>query len=253
LVTFVLTVLVLQTTAYVLWLTRDLRRLSRMSMIEKGTVVPSNRDHSRITFLLGSRINGSTFKPPPQLQLKLDGNSSGKLSVMGTNSSADKEIKLWDVLEDWDGFQLFMQHLTYEFSMSNLLGIVELTQFQQYYRVERMDADKERTEYDDDFVKLPLERIPHSTIIYDKNLTIQQKCVSLCEKYILPGAIHELNLSSKTIRVFEEDYHSTFSLKSVAQCVFLFDIVIEETSNSILDSFWRFRKTNSFLEWANKN
>ncbi|ETO17221.1 hypothetical protein RFI_20109, partial [Reticulomyxa filosa] len=178
-----------------------------------------------------------------------------KVQLSPINEDAEKqapEIGIQTVLADWDGFQLFMQHVTTEFSMENLLAIVELTQFQQYYHFDRVKVDAEEANSSDTFVELPLDKIPHSAIVYDKNLNIQQKCVELCEKYVLAGSIHELNISYKTRKYLTDLYNEQFSSKTVSECSFAFDKVIQELCSVILDSFWRFRDTHIFQEWASK-
>ncbi|ETO08215.1 hypothetical protein RFI_29174, partial [Reticulomyxa filosa] len=175
------------------------------------------------------------------------------------------EIGLRAVMADWDGFQLFMQHVTLEFSMvclllvffssiccyENVLAIVELTQFQQYYHFDRVNTGDDTTP-DDVFIELPLEKIPNSAIVYDKVLNIQQKCCRLCEKYVLLGGDHELNISFRVRQELTTNYHEHFSSKTVTQCAFVFDKVVQEISSLVSDSFWRFRDTHNFQEWVFK-
>ncbi|ETN97407.1 hypothetical protein RFI_40122, partial [Reticulomyxa filosa] len=141
---------------------------------------------------------------------------------------------------------------------SNLLGIVELTQFQQFYHFDRVNLDTRNSNTDirnsnvDEFISLPMEKIPRSSIVFNKDLTIFQKCACLCEKYVLPGSVHELNLSYKTRQRLVEDHKQLFSSKSIAECACIFDIVVQETTSLIFDSFWRFRQSNTFQEWSDK-
>ena len=56
---------------------------------------------------------------------------------------------LEDVLADDRGFEGFMQHLATEWSMENLLSVIEMTQYQQfilYYHKKKAEAEKEKEE-----------------------------------------------------------------------------------------------------------
>jgi len=48
----------------------------------------------------------------------------------------------------------------------------------------------------------------------------------------------------------EDLYEQQFISKSVNECAFIFDKVIQETSSVTLDSFWRFEETHTFQEWV---
>merc|ERR1712087_99453 len=51
------------------------------------------------------------------------------------------DLEIIDVIRETTGFESFMDHLAKEFSMENLLGIIEFTQYKQWYRDIRARQD----------------------------------------------------------------------------------------------------------------
>jgi len=113
------------------------------------------------------------------------------------------------ILSDPNGIMLFAQYLLKEMSIENLLSIIEMTQYQNIYHTKSklLSSNSSPNNYsnnnnNNNDIKQPLLRqtklninheikiiklppnIPNSSIVFDKNLSIKQKALCLCEKYI---------------------------------------------------------------------
>ena len=78
------------------------------------------------------------------------------------------------------------------YSIENLISFVEFNQFKLFYL-----SDNEN----DSSMKIKFEvcpNVPKSEIVYDPELSIEEKIVKLCEKYVLSNAPHALNISWNT-------------------------------------------------------
>ena len=158
------------------------------------------------------------------------------------------------ILQDMEFLSAFMRHLMSEYSSENLLCAAELTQFGEMYGESGLDsAALHQPESDANAIlKFDNERFPKSSIVYNKELSIENKAVALIEKYILEGAEFEVNISyecrqrllvvrDKALGVVdksEEDAHS-FDCR-------LFDNCLLELRTNLMDSYLRFRYTEGY-------
>eukprot|EP01084_Bolivina_argentea_P302051 521301_1 len=123
------------------------------------------------------------------------------------NNNKINGIKLDTVLSNQDAIQLFINHLSNEYSMECLLALIEITQFQNYVEAHFMDINIETIKddiYIDKRIQFPAS-IPISDIIEAKEQNVsndylieaKMKAYKLYTKYIEFGSEFEINISSK--------------------------------------------------------
>ena len=193
-------------------------------------------------------------------------------------------IKLGDILCHEKGFESFIQHLSGEFSIENLLCLVELSQFQMFIYQYLLNKGKINiNEYREDldlFANRVLwpQNVPKSSIVYGENekddeldyeddmqfyYICKRKAKLLFEKYINTSSEYEVNLSytvrnklislmkNESLWMLNNNKHrrtqkSKIEPMNLNDLLHLFDTVIAEVFSLMQDAFNRFKNTNDF-------
>eukprot|EP01084_Bolivina_argentea_P271948 462870_1 len=298
-------------------------------------------------------LSSNAFIPRPVLnhmasdRLYCDGRVRPEHDVKKTRDHGlnVRELTLYNVLEHPFGFYAFLCHATKEYSVENLLAVVEMQQFQDYYQgkkrdirfsialeqeaQEKTDAETNRNEdcnvqSDSEAVATPSDTagkneadlshvfadvpsqskkgagaeqikseqlkqgkrnsrnqkkaahlrkharmmssmnelldvtmqhhsfnlasdLPQSAIVYDEALSMRDKILALCDKYIARGGEFELNLGSshRMTLLAKRENLDAFSDDECASC---FNDTIYAVIALMHDSFIRFQLTNSYEE-----
>lgn len=211
--------------------------------------------------------------------------SLGESIEMELKVNININIKLGDVLSHKKGFESFIQHLSSEFSIENLLCLVELSQFQMFiyqYLLNKGIINEYNNNDDDDIFATQIiwpENVPRSLIVYGENdkddkldydndmqfyYVCKKKAKLLFEKYINTSSEYEVNLSytvrNKLISLMRNEslwmlnnnkyqrnkQNKNVEKMSLTDLLHIFDTVIGEVFSLMQDAFNRFKNTNDF-------
>eukprot|EP01084_Bolivina_argentea_P131365 231884_1 len=142
-------------------------------------------------------------------------------------------------------FELFMSHIKKEFSMENMLALIEFCQYEDAI-IEQMDQLDDRKTFFKKYNFLFYSNIPKSQIVHDKSMDIWEKHVKLFSKYIKIGSEYELNLSyqirTQNTKLCQDIINKTkdCNLHRVLDCV---EEILTSIRALLFDSFSRFDGT----------
>jgi len=152
-------------------------------------------------------------------QIKVSQQKDSNIPVQSENHS----LQIYDILQDKELIDLFMQHLIEEFSMECLLSVIEFQQFKSY----SMQQLNINTTDMGDAIKTVIfpDNVPQSNIVYndhgeetegegDMLLLFKIKAYKLYEKYIKIGTEFEINISYRTrgtLQYLMKDYDQWIS------------------------------------------
>ncbi|ETO29196.1 hypothetical protein RFI_07927 [Reticulomyxa filosa] len=167
-------------------------------------------------------------------------------SSRNVRAEATQKYNLTFLLRDKIGFNLFMEHLFFEFSPELLLGYLELSQF--YNKYNEKHTDRYET----------CSLLPKSKIVFDESLPIKRKLQMLNEKYIVKDGPFELNLQAAIKKNFLDKL--CLFLNDKADSGPLFDALLsilhrllDQIHYLMRDSFNRFRQTESYRQYVKFN
>ena len=100
-------------------------------------------------------------------------------------------IETAELLKNAECFDYLMRYLATEFSMEILLSLLEIHQFQDYI----MKSDKMEIVNDEIEILELTDDLPRSVIVYDEELSLNEKALKIWQKYIIEGAEYEINIS----------------------------------------------------------
>ena len=244
-------------------------------------------------FFNNNKNNKQIGRNAEERQMSINSNESdgGTESVelelkLNVNVNVNVNIKLGDILCNEKGFESFILHLSGEFSIENLLCLVELCQFQMFI-YQYLLNNNIINEYDnDDTNKLlifgtsiiwPLN-VPKSIIVFGENEKDDEmdydddmqfyyickiKAKKLFEKYINTSSEYEVNLSysvrnkllslmrNESLWMLNNNKHrrtkkSRIEKMSLIDLMHIFDDVMAEVFQLMQDAFNRFKNTNQF-------
>ena len=174
-------------------------------------------------------------------------------------SMSSENMELHDVLMKDDLFDLFMQHLIREFSMENLLAIIEFTQFKKHAK-DTFDIHDNNENVRDDIDYTFASTVPLSDIVYnggngndktggtdiERVRIFKMSAYKLYCKYVRWGAEFELNLSHR-VRSKLEGLMGSYdkwigSDSSEMEIVDIFDAALTELNSLLKGSMDRFVK-----------
>jgi len=132
-----------------------------------------------------------------------------------TDDDKPKPIHLKHILKKSEYLEVFINHLSHEFSLECILAYIELMQFKSL-----IQSQQDQVVYADDGKLTPqssiitrvdtggsitceetlqfelADNIPQSTIVYDENDDLETKAFKLYQKYIKVGSEFEINIAS---------------------------------------------------------
>ena len=172
-----------------------------------------------------------------------------KLEELVDSSISDVAgIPLSRILRNKLSFNIFMQHLSSEFSTESLLCIAECWQFklmmkQKYPELKQSELIKV---LDEQFHSFRLSKdIPQSTIVYDDALSINTKVIKLLLKYIKENAMFEINVSGHVREgLMGQMTKIEANSLSMQQYYDFFDETILELLHLLRDARQRFKHTH---------
>ena len=155
------------------------------------------------------------------------------------------------------GFESFMQHLSREFSMENLLSLVEFLQFQKYVAEEIGYYDKDDAEkiLCDELVLS--KEVPLSGIVYDEEMDLKNKAYAIYTKYIDNRAEYSINISylvrQKLVNLMDnyENWMGNDVLTDV-ELMNIFAGACREIKRLMNDSYQRFKLMPEYYKLANE-
>eukprot|EP01083_Nonionella_stella_P036250 98925_1 len=194
------------------------------------------------------------------------------------DSVKHNKIKLCDVLMHYEGFELFMQHLTKEFSVECMLSLVEMVQFQQsvykcmkeFYGKHGGDTNRKQFEEFENYIKMKSpwfhslrfpKDVPLSGIVCDARkdemnmLDAIQRCkckaYDIYKKYIDYDAMLQINLPfkiKKEMNSIMNNYDVWIAMDHVTlfDLLRLFDTSCDQMYTLMLSSYDRFCLTHNY-------
>lgn len=183
-------------------------------------------------------------------------------------------LRLTAILSHNKGFELFMRHLSTEFSLENLLSLVEFLQFQEmmYQCIINNDQfndflDMNQTLW---FQKISLPtNVPKSYLIYEGQ-SVEDMLETLCDidetqfigimkkmgyrlflKYIANSAEFEVNIAYRTRLIMIEQMNDAGKWMDnqqigIRELLHIFDKVCDQIYGLMGDSYRRFQKTGQY-------
>ena len=184
--------------------------------------------------------------------------------------SSTENLDLHDVLRRDDLFDSFMQHLIREFSMENLLAIIEFTQFKNHAK-ETFNINDDNEKVGDIIDYTFASTVPLSDIVYNGGMKgksskkktggteiervrmFKIKAYKLYGKYVKWGSEFEVNISHR-VRVKLDELMGSYdkwigSDSSEMEVVDIFDAASTELGSLLRDSLKRF---TLFMELENE-
>ena len=194
--------------------------------------------------------------------------------------TAPENITLSSVLEHPKGFESFMRYLSTEFSIENLLALVEFIQFETvvYQIINRNESNQIEEKNVEDLwgIKITLpSNVPLSYIIFngqsmnelldkltgyedDEKVVFKLKhiCHALYKKYIANGSELEINIAYGTrkgliglvgddMKLIDDENIDIFKLLTI------YDVACGQIYNLMGDSYRRFKRTPQFANMQN--
>ena len=154
-------------------------------------------------------------------------------------------------------FESFMNHLCHEFSMENLLSLVEFLQFQKYVAEEIGYYNKIGHEQLLCDVLVLSGEVPLSAIVYNDGMNLKDKAYNIYKKYIANGAMYSINIAhikrQKLINLMDnyDIWICNDELKD-KELMNLFDEVCKEMKRLMNDSYQRFKTTPEYHQLVNE-
>ena len=202
------------------------------------------------------------------------GRSEGHISGGGTSGAGGGVTKLPMnvVLKHYETLNEFMQHLIKEFSIENMLVVIEFVQFRQHYArvfgIEYSSLPSLRIELPLDDPQFPKSSIVYGTAASDSDTgggtgtgsaknsrksgedgsTVRAMVSSiraLIEKYIVPGSEFEINVNYATrhqLMQVHGDVERWIRRTPVKYQLQVFDAAIKEVRRLMRDSYSRFHR-----------
>ena len=174
--------------------------------------------------------------------------------------NSELETKSLDeLLTNSVAFEAFMTHLCHEFSMENLLSLVEFLQFQKYMANEigyyddiDMDNDENKEELLCDIVVLP-DIVPFSAIVTDIDLNVKEKAYALYEKYIGDESVYTINISFRVrskLNKYMKDQYEWMENNEIGdhEMMNIFNNCCKEIRALMNDSYGRFKATTQYQQ-----
>ena len=193
------------------------------------------------------------------------------------NNNNNNQVTLQQVLSHIKSFELYMVHLSREFSLECLLSTIEFIEYQKliYNLINLSEANHDDIEdikghkfngNDNklwcNIIKLP-EHIPKSAIVYGDargNNRVENckiKAWALYTKYICVNSDFEINIPGEMRSRYKrlmKNYHEWINENQqydLNKLLLLFDPLIEQMMSLMTDSFRRFAETKEFLKLTN--
>lgn len=195
------------------------------------------------------------------LNQSLISSSSIDESRQSLQSHQHIDITLYQVLGHIKSFELYMVHLSKEFSLECLLSLIEFVEYQKLILqlITNDDSNNNNDSLWCNMIKLP-EYVPRSAIVYGdakgknriENCKIKGWCLYI--KYIQEGSDFEINIPGEMRRKYKrlmEDYDEWINQNDqydMNKLLVLFDPLIEQMISLLTDSFRRFQSTKQFLK-----
>eukprot|EP01084_Bolivina_argentea_P126892 224548_1 len=199
-----------------------------------------------------SKKKRNNFESIPMLEMQL--------SLMGNMEQSIESYQLKEILNDKQMFQVYMLHLSKEFSMKLLLALIECIQLQQYIFMKKdmMNVninpnDKfafQKIQLYDDIVKSEIVFNNEEEVKSDQLTQIKKKANKLFNKYIEYGSVYEIFITENTRGNMSEvmshlDWIEDDDI-NVNHVMKLFDDCGQEIYFILLSQFGRFQATNQY-------
>ena len=178
---------------------------------------------------------------------------------MKVENSEMEAQDLTELLMNSVAFEAFMTHLCHEFSMENLLSLVEFLQFQKYMAnqigyYDDKDMNKDGNEEEEgllcDIVVLP-DIVPFSAIVTDIDLNVKEKAYALYQKYIGDESVYTINISFRVrskLNNYMKDRDEWMENNEIGdhEMMNIFNNCCKEIRALMNDSYGRFRATTQY-------
>eukprot|EP01084_Bolivina_argentea_P054515 99960_1 len=210
---------------------KGFRRGNHMPLMSLTSIsFPSYNDISGNNSSTGKLKKKKTKMIPLVKKTSINSDDDSVQSLVDIKINVNIRIKLGDILSHEKGFESFILYLSSEFSVENMLALVELCQYQKYiyeYLIAQNLMDN-NNEFENIFgvtIDWP-KSVPRSMIvygehdvddelIYDNDMQFyyicKKKAKQLFEKYIKTSSEYEVNLSysvrNRLIKLMYNDLH----------------------------------------------
>ena len=178
----------------------------------------------------------------------------------GSGVGSPVVVSLKDVLKYRSTYNQFMGHLILEFSIENLLAVTEFMQYREHYHQQVLIMHSmSPISIASLHVDLPLnhKEFPKSALVYHHDMHTQhtqedmKKCaIALMRKYILNGALFEVNIPYAMRQKYQHMYESESAgngmwegeteRERMENAIQVFDVCVNELMKLQRDSFSRF-------------
>eukprot|EP01083_Nonionella_stella_P165151 548766_1 len=209
--------------------TIDMKHLCGHST-QMSFTAPSNKHKHQVT---------QSFDFPPSLKRICTSSSSGKGTKEEEKMEFDYEeiphLTVYQCIKHSNAYPVFLQHCKKQYCADTLLAAIEFIQFQNQYNIQKRHQ-----------VKIP-PMLELSDLIKDDSLSMRDKALALCKKYIVSGAEFELNISG----VQKSDILKAMSeLGSFPddECALIFNDCVFGIVASMHDTFMSFQGTSYYQE-----
>merc|ERR1719242_174589 len=151
------------------------------------------------------RMHSKDHEPSPTSLSRADSTAGSPRSQTGSPTSqlGDEYGKMgklyFNIINEEKGFSLFCLHLTKQWSIENMVGLIEFAQLLRLLLpLKPPDLDLELGLLED-YRFENVEELPKSDIVFnhEKYKTLSSKIIALFEKYVSPTCKFQINLSSR--------------------------------------------------------
>eukprot|EP01083_Nonionella_stella_P109771 320456_1 len=174
-------------------------------------------------------------------QLQVTQSFEGPNMMSTTNSSGQLEMDAEDVpdltiyqcIQHANAYPKFYQYCQKKYCADTLATAVEFIQFQNRYNTQKKHA-----------VKIP-RKLEVSEIVKDESLSMRDKILALCKKYVVSGAEFEIGVRQKSAIL-----KAMSKLEELPddECAVIFDDCVFGIIVSLSDTFIGFQKTSHYEE-----
>eukprot|EP01083_Nonionella_stella_P094459 265002_1 len=220
---------------------------------------------------------------PLRLILKQNEEHKHTMRLMSVGDKNNREVCFEDVLGSRTALFLFVEHVESEFSLENLLFLIETAKFRDYYlskivtkpeyelllkqKPKKIDTDTKysllidyemlRTYIENDFdleinIQHFVEPLTASFIPtpmeYNES-TVQEAAVNIFEHFVDDGSMHMINISYQCRSKIKQLMETQFEYEALST-IFIFDDAFNEIYSTILaDTFLRFKFSKKFTKF----
>eukprot|EP01084_Bolivina_argentea_P239635 402745_1 len=193
-----------------------------------------------------------SFSATNETDSKIEFSTSSK-SKKTDQKQENKNRTLFQILCDEKFFDAYAIHIFHEFASESLLCVIECMQLKWYIIEQGLMLEEDVKKCEDPGIsklKLAREKLPKSVIVFDEELTIDQKIRKLIAKYILDSAEYEVNISylcrERLKRLYYNRTEDIIVKMDIVQWYNFFDTVICQLIELLGESAHRFTLSDEY-------